>query len=158
MAQTYQPIPGLGTGRNFLQVALRSRIFRGADHMLIMQSTGYTEEYKRIFYRDIRYVEIRKSRRQLWIGVISGGMTLFFLLLYAMKVPGGVAITLGLPFLIVFLVNLFKGPTCECYISTSVQTLKIPTPRRMNKVDTLVAFLRAQTAAFTPSEAPQPAP
>ena len=59
---------------------------------------------------------------------------------------------LFLPFYRWFLVDLVHGPDCQCYISTNVQTLKIPTPRRRKKVDMLIDFLREQTAAFQPVE------
>lgn len=156
MAKIYHSIPGLGTGRGSLQIALRTRLYQGPDHLLVVQSTGYTEEYKRIFYRDIRYVEVRLNKGQLWHTIISGGLVLFFLLLYYLNVPAAVAVIFGLPCVVWLLLNLYRGPSCDCYINTSVQTLKIPTPRRTNKVVTLINFLRTQTASFDPAVTGQP--
>ena len=156
MATIYRKIPGLGTGRGGLQVAARSRLYTAADHLLVLQSTGYTEEYKRIFFRDIRCIDVHKTTMQQWSGVISGVLTLLIFLLYFINVPGGLVAVFCFPFVIWFTVNLRRGPTCECYISTHVQTLKLPTPRREKKVATLIAFLRTQAAAFAPADAPQP--
>src|SRR5271154_3538930 len=121
MAKVYHPIPGLGTGRGSLNLAVRSRIYQGPDHLLIVQSTGYTEEYRRIFYRDIRYVDIRKNSHMLWQAIISGTFLAFFLLLYFLQVPLVAVGVLSTPFLIWLVVNLLSGPTCDCYVSTSVQ-------------------------------------
>jgi hypothetical protein len=151
MAKTYEKIPGLGSGRGGLQVAVRSRMYRGPDHLLIVQSTGYTEEYKRIFYRDIRYVEVRPTQGQVIGGVISGLLTALLALLYFVpSMPVVAVILICSPFLVWFIINLVRGPTVECFISTNVQTLKMPTPRRRKKVDALINFLREQTAAFEP--------
>jgi len=157
MAKIYHPIPGLGSGRGSFQLSTRSRMYHGPDHLLIVQSTGYTEEYKRIFYRDIRYIEIRRNRNQLILAVISGAFLLLFLALYFLKLPVAVVAMFCLPFLIWFLINLFRGPTCECYVATSVQILKIPTPARVKKVPRLIGFLRDQAAAVAPAAAEQPA-
>jgi hypothetical protein len=157
MAKIYQKIPGLGSGRGSFQVAMRSRMYRGSDHLLIVQSTGYTEDYKRIFYRDIRYVEVRKTQTQVVIGIVSALITLLLAMLLFFNVPAIAVVLFCAPFFIWFTVNLSLGPTCECYVATNVQTLKIPAPRRLRKVTVLITFLRAQTAAFDSAETPQPA-
>jgi len=157
MAKVYNPIPGIGSGRGRLQVLIRSRIYSGPDHLLIVLSTGYTEEYKRIFYRDIRYIDVRKNRGQLWQTIISGVIFLLLLLIfYLANAPTLVAVICSLPIVIWILVNLFRGPTCDCYISTNVQTLKLPVPGRARKVTKLISFLRTQTAAFESAEMTQP--
>ena len=155
MAKIYRKIPGIGTGRGSFQIASRSRVYTAPDHLLIVHSTGYTEEYKRIFFQDVRYIEIRHTNGQFWNGLISAVITLLFSLLYFAQVPGGLVVFFCFPFGIWFLTNLLRGPTCECYISTNVQTLKLPAPKRVKKITTLVEFLRAQTAALDSVNAPQ---
>jgi hypothetical protein len=155
MAKIYQKIPGIGTGRGSFQLASRARVFTAPDHLLVVQSTGYTEEYKRVFFRDIRSIDVRKTNGQVWLAVISGAMTLLIFLLYFAHLPWGFVAVFCFPFAVWFLVNLLRGPTCECYISTNVQTLKLPAPRRVKKVATLIEFLHTQTAAFDSINAPQ---
>jgi hypothetical protein len=151
MAKIYSAIPGVGTGRFGLQLAVRSRMYQGPDHLLVIQSTGYTEEYKRIFYRDIRFVEIRPNRRRLWTGLIFAVIIgLLALLLYLVPLVAG--LTFMAPFAIVFLINLARGPTCDCYVTTGVQTLKIPTPRRRGKVARFIAFVREKADAPAAAE------
>jgi hypothetical protein len=157
MAKIYHPIPGIGSGRGGVQVAIRSRIYQGPDHLLVVQSTGYTEEYKRIFYRDLQYVEVRVNRKRFWQAMISGAFVLLSVLLYVLliylKVSTVAAQILGLCFLIWFVVNLALGPTCDCFVRTSVQTLQIPAPGRMKKVPVLIAFLQTKIAALEPAQA-----
>jgi hypothetical protein len=156
MAKIYQKIRGIGTGRGSFQIASRSRVYTARDHLLVMQSTGYTEEYKRIFFRDVRSVEVRHTNGQFWNGLISAIITLLLSLTYFVYVPRGLVAVFCFPFAVWFLANLLRGPTCECYINTNVQTLKLPAPRRVKKVAMLIEFLRAQTAAFDSADAPQP--
>lgn len=151
MARTYLPIPGVGTGRFSLQLAVRNRMYQGPDHLLVVQSTGYTEEYKRIFYRNIRYVDVRASRRHIWQGVIFGSVILVLgLLLFVLPMVLGLIFLA--PFVIVFLVNLARGPACDCYVTTGVQTLRLPTPRRRDKVAAFIAFIREKAEAPAAAE------
>lgn len=158
MASEYSKIPGIGTGRGSFQVALRARLYQGPDHLLIVYSTGYTEEYKRIFYRDIRYVEVKKSDRAIWYGLISGSAMLL-LILCALANPGATIpiLIFGIPFLIWFVINLLLGSGCVCRINTNVQTLELPAPRRKRKVAFLIDFLRSKTEAVNTSTTEQPA-
>ncbi len=151
MAKTYSAIPGIGTGRFSLQLAVRNRIYQGPDHLLVVQSTGYTEEYRRIFYRDIRYIDIRPSRRQLWVGLVQA-LCILALALLLFVLPLAVGLFFLAPFVIVFIFNLAGGPACDCYVTTGVQTLKIPTPRRRAKVPTFIAFLREKAGAPAAAE------
>ena len=150
MAKTYKKIPGVGTGVSSFQAAARSRIFTASDHLLIMQSTFFTEEYKRIFFRDIRYVEIRPTTAQVWMAVVSGILTVLIGLLYFLYLPVVAVVIFSSPFVVWFVLNLILGPTCKCYIGTKVQTLELPAPKRVKKVATLIAFLRAQTVGSNP--------
>jgi hypothetical protein len=150
MAKTYFPILGVGTGRFGLQLAMRSRIYQGPDHLLVIQSTGYTEEYKRIFYRDIRYVEVRPNQRRVVLGfVLAALIAAFALLLFVSLVAG---LILMAPFVIALVFHLVRGPTCDCYVTTGVQTLKVPTPRRRSKVARFIAFLREKAEAPAAAE------
>jgi integral membrane sensor domain MASE1 len=157
MASIYKKIPGVGTGWRNFQIASRSRLYAAPDHLLVLHSTGYTEEYKRLFFRDIRFFEVRPTKRQFWIGLVSAILALILLPLYYVSVPIVLVAVFCFPFVLVFLVNLLRGPTCECYLGTSVQTLRLPAPSRVKKVAAMIQFLRVQTAAFASVEAPQSA-
>ena len=144
MAETYHPIPKIGTGRFGFQVAIRYRLYAGPDHLLIVQNTSYTEEYKRVSYPDIRYLMVMRTQAQLWQGIISAAIILLILLSTHGRGPWIFTAILCIPFVIWFVVNLLLGPTCRCYLNTHVQTVQLPAPRRMKKVPVLRAFLLSQ--------------
>jgi len=157
MAKIYTKIPGVGTGRGGLQPLVRSRLYQGPDHLLVVSSTGYTEDYKRIFYRDIRCIDLRPNRSQIWQGIISIIMFLSLVVIfYLTQLSMLPSLIFSGPFALWFILNLYFGRTCDCYISTPVQTLKLPTPRRVNKVDKFIDFLRAKTAAASPAPTESP--
>ena len=82
MAKTCSTLfPKIGTGRFGLQVAIRRRLYAAADHLLIIQNTGYTEEYKRVAFADIRYLMVMPTNGQVQQGMVSGGIALFILFL-----------------------------------------------------------------------------
>jgi hypothetical protein len=153
MATIYRKIPRVGTGRFGFQALVRSRMYESPDHLLVIYSTGYTEEYKRIFYRDIRYVDIRPSSVQAVQAAVSAGIAALLALLFFVA-PPVVALLLMTPFVIWFLVNLALGPVVKCFVTTNVQSLRLPTPRRRNQVGPFLAFVRERAGAL--SAAPQP--
>jgi hypothetical protein len=157
MSKLYTKIPGVGTGRGGLQPLVRSRLYQGPDHLLVVSSTGYTEDYKRIFYRDIRCIDLRPNRAQIWQGIISMSVFLILgLIFYFTKLPIIPSLIFSGPFALWFILNLYFGRTCDCYVSTPVQTLKLPTPRRVNKADKFIDFLRAKTAAASSASTETP--
>jgi len=157
MPKIYKKIPGIGSGAAGFRPAARARLFTAPDHLLIMQSTFFTEEYKRVFFRDIRYIDVRQTNGQIWMAVVSAILTLLIALLYFVSLPAIATVIFCTPFAVWFILNLYFGPTCKCYISTNVQTLQLPAPGRMKKVATLIAYIRTQAAAFNPVDTSQPA-
>jgi hypothetical protein len=151
----YTAIPGLGTGRSSFHVAMRHRLYQAADHLLLVQSTGFTDDYRRLFYRDIGHVVVRQTQRQMWLGIVLGvaAAVPLGIALYSWSqgfVAAGIAVALGAAVIVLFFVmNLVRGPTCVCYITTQVQTVEVPTPQRMAKVPRLIEFLREKTAGET---------
>lgn len=152
MKSPYHGIKGLGTGAGKLQVGVRSRLYEGPDHLLVVQSTGYTEDYKRVAYQNIRYVIIRRTFSQQRQAMISAGLFLLISLLYLTPVPWPAVLTFSASFAIWFVVNIVKGPGCLAYVNTDIQTVELPVPRRVNKVPVFIEFLRSKTAS-----APAPA-
>src|ERR1700722_19525946 len=118
MAKTYNPIPKIGTGRFGFQLAIRTRLYAASDHLLIVQNTGYTEEYKRVAYGDIRYLMVVQNHGQIQQGMISAAIIAIILISHVWGLPWVAVQVLGMPFLIWFVANLLHGPTCRCYLNT----------------------------------------
>jgi hypothetical protein len=121
-------------------------LWLGSDHLLVVQSTGYTEDYRRIQLRDIQGVFVIESERRngwavLWIclGMLGAGffginffstddLPIKSLVLLAIAVIGG-------------LWNHLLGETCKVYVLTGVQTLELPSLVRRYKVKKVLARL-----------------
>jgi uncharacterized membrane protein YeaQ/YmgE (transglycosylase-associated protein family) len=151
----YIAIPGLGTGRNSFRIAMRHRLYQAADHLLLVQSTGFTDDYRRLYYRDIGHVVARRTQRQMVLGIVLGVVAAFTLgiALYAWSqgfAAAAIPVAMGgAVMVLLFVVNILRGPTCVCYITTQVQTVEVPTPQRLAKVALLIDFLRERTAGET---------
>jgi hypothetical protein len=129
----YQRLPGRGmrTEGNSLIAFSRSfcRLWLGGDHLLLTDRTGYTETYKRFYYRDIQAVLIRKTNSATIWNCIMGAFALIFALwaLGVDNLPGRIALWIFAGFFGIFTaVNLLRGPSCMTHIKTAVQTEQLP--------------------------------
>ncbi len=137
----YRKIDGLGVGRGSFQVGQRSRLYQGSDHLLVVRSTGYTEDYSRVSYQNIRYVVIRRTHGRERQAMLSGLLLVLIGLLYFAHLPWGLVVVFDFPFFIWFIANLVWGETCRTYVNTDIQTLELPVPRRVRKIPILIQFL-----------------
>jgi hypothetical protein len=120
--KTYRPLPGRG-----MAVLQHARVYQGPDHLLQVASTGYSESYKRFYFRDIQAISINKTHwGKIWNGIWSFFTALFGL--PAFDMTGTTAIVMGsvAGFFGLFLIgNVALGPTCACFVSTAVQTERL---------------------------------
>ena len=155
-AQRYQRLPGTGYRQlvptwamvllffviGIFVLLLRGRrvqLWRGEDHLLIVDWDGYREYYKRINYRDIQSVIVRRTTDALMVNLIMGAVMLLFVALglgvgdnTGMIILFSIAGVFGL----ILLVNLLQGPSCKCQLRTAVQSeelhslTRLPTARK----------------------------
>jgi hypothetical protein len=124
----YHRLPGRGT--NLFQ---HFRLYEGEDHLLLVISSGYSEIYKRFFYRDIQSIALEKTIS----ATVWSGIWIFLLLVFgalAAVSTGGAAVGFAIPagvFLILLGGNLVLGPTCKCSVKTAVQTEHLINFRRL---------------------------
>jgi hypothetical protein len=135
-------------------IATRSSLWLGGDHLLCLDSTGYTEEYKRFYFRDIQAVVLRRTNRQRIFNFLFGGGALFFILLTLLVVgppgtwdsdelPGAIVLLSGAAFFgALALVNTLKGPGCTCDLRTAVQTERLPSLNRLGRARRVLNLLR----------------
>src|SRR5690349_19709098 len=124
----YRRLPGTGSGA-FEQV----RLYLGPDHLLLVSSSGYTESYKRFYFRDIQAITVRASARgKVWNGI--WGLLTLSAAAIALQV-GGVAFVVWLSiagiFFLLLAIHFSYGPTCICHIQTAVQTRPLPSLNRL---------------------------
>jgi hypothetical protein len=152
-------------------VATRSSLWLGKDHLLCIDSTGYAEEYKRFYFRDIQAVTLMRTRRRLWINLILGPIAAIFLAITILTAPSsspsqwnaaeilggsvlaGIAAFLGL----LVLLNTLKGPGCVCHLRTAVQTEMLPSLNRLRRAHKVLNRIRplieaVQGARLSPEE------
>ena len=135
----------------------RSNLWLGKDHLLGIETEGYTEKYKRFYFRDIQAITLLRTNRARVLGTVTGGLTaLFAVLVLAVDDIAGkwVLGILGGICAIPFLVNLSYGPTCKCELRTAVQTENVPSMSRvrrarklLNRIRPLIAEAQGQLAA-----------
>ena len=136
----YQRLPGHGSSA-FESV----RLYLGTDHLLQVAFSGFTESYRRFYFRDIQTMTLRKSLDgQVWNGV--WGFLAFLLGVVALESndTAGSIVWGGLTgiFLVLLLINVARGPTCVCQIRTAVQTRTLPSLNRLRSASKVIARLR----------------
>jgi hypothetical protein len=106
---------------------LRTKLYLGTDHLLLIEQLILVERYKRFYYRDIQAITAAQSSRWLVFAGLWGLLTLLAALSFFVHNPIAlIAATLftGL-FGFAFVYNLIQGPTCIVRLQTAVQTHRI---------------------------------
>ena len=145
----------------------RSSLWLGKDHLLCIDSSGYTESYKRFYFRDIQAVTIvATSRRKIWNGVLLAPMVICLAglanALFSLPRKDAAVIVTWVIFTAVFavplLINNILGPACTCHLRTAVQIEELPSlsrVRRARKVlDRIRPFIIAVQGELSPEEIP----
>ncbi|HKB06984.1 MAG TPA: hypothetical protein VKF61_01755 [Candidatus Polarisedimenticolia bacterium] len=151
------------------------------DHLLQVEVRGFTEIYRRFYFRDMQAIIIRPTGRvKAWI-LAFGLLTLATALVAALDSGLGWNIfwwSLAGVWLSVAVAHLALGPGCECALRTPLQTIGLPSLGRLRSArrvlealrpmieldqgaltrEEMLARLRERAGAATPLEAaPDPA-
>ena len=140
----YRKIRGTGSGA-FEYTSL----YAGPDHLLQVTSTGYSENYRRFYFRDIQSITVRKAGGGKVVNGILGGLMLLCLII-GLQVGGAGLFGWSVPgvlFLVLLGVNVLRGPTCVCQIQTAVQTRKLASLKRLRQARKFLDQLRPQIEA-----------
>ena len=122
----------------------------GSDHILKVTLAGYSEEYRRFYLADVRgFVMQRTNSMAAWIGglgVLSVGLGVAGIGLWSGggtddRIGGGIMGGAAVVFLVLFLTNLIRGPSCNFYIKTAIQTDRIHSVSRIKAAEALIAIL-----------------
>ena len=128
---------------------IRSSLWLGPDHLLGVDTAGYTENYKRFYFADIQAITIRETnRRSVWNGVLGvpAGICLVGFLVSAtppLNLPASIiwGIFTAL-FLTPFLINNILGTTCVGQLRTGVQIEELPSLARVGQARRVLATIR----------------
>lgn len=136
----------------------RSSLWLGADHLLLVSSSGYTETYKRFYLRDIQALVVQRTSSATVVNIV---FTVLLVLALAPALgaqsPGLkiLCFTLAGLFALVLIINLLLGQTCRCFLRTAVQTEPLLSLNRVGRAQKFSARLRpllitAQGGELTP--------
>jgi hypothetical protein len=123
----------------------QSSLWLGPDHLLCIDSTGFTENYKRFYFRDIQAFIVRKTDGyKYWsLGLcIVGFFFAFMAALTRDSVGRIVLLSIAGFFWLCMLLNLLLGPTTVCYLQTAVQNELLPSIHRLRKARKVLNVLR----------------
>lgn len=143
----YERLPGAGLRRGaWVSVfGLRSRLFLGPDHLLLVDSTGWREDYKRFYFADIQALTVAYTRRgQVLNAVLSVAGSLLGLAGYFVPFGGGTLVfgALAGVVLVALVANLVQGPTAVTTIRTAVQIDELASLNRLRRTRRVLARLR----------------
>ena len=132
----YRKLPG--TKKGFL--IGKYTLWQGDDHLLHIYSRFGVEDYKRFYFADIQAIITRKTIVGKVQNAVLGILLLLFILPAILNSTFWAALT-GI-LLILLLVNLYRGPTCETKLLTAVQTEKLHSLHRLKNAFKVMDRLR----------------
>ncbi len=139
----------------------RSSLWLGKDHLLCIDTNGYTEAYKRFFFRDIQAVLIRRTERWKIVALVMGVLASVFgafMLMALNSREAALAWVMGSItafWLVGILIDLLRGPSCTCHVRTAVQTEHLPSLDRVGRARKALARLRPLIAEAQGQLAPE---
>jgi hypothetical protein len=137
----YRKLPGRGAS-----VTHYIRLYLAADHLLQVSSTGFTESYKRFYFRDIQSVTLRKTYVGKAANAVLGATVAIFAvpaLFTSMPVTVVLACLAGF-FAIGLGANIALGPTCVCQLQTAVQHERLRSLSRLRRAQKVLERLRPE--------------
>jgi hypothetical protein len=160
----YTRLPGRGIRRAIFAVAAtRCGLWLGPDHLLAVDATTASEEYRRFYFRDIEAFVIRRTRGRAssnWILLVLALVTVGPLLVF-WRTEGSTgwmvgALVLGAFWAALALLNTLRGATCETKIRTAVQLEHLPSLNRLpvarRVLARIVPIITDAQGAATPDE------
>jgi hypothetical protein len=134
----------------------RSALWLGGDHLLLVETSGFTENYKRFYFRDIQTITVQETRRGRVWNFILGGVLFLIILVTILAIPksttahwsgneigGGIFLAIfGTVFTVLFLVSLLAGPTCKTHLQTAVQIEELASLSRVRQTRKVMDKIR----------------
>jgi hypothetical protein len=138
--------------RSMFSVAFTSRssLWLGDDHLLCVDSSGFSETYKRFYFRDIQGIVISETnRRTIWnaVLILPAVFALAGLMMNAFQPRQNIGATIAWSivaaiFLVPFVINNILGATCACQLRTAVQIEELPSLSRVRQARKVLEKIR----------------
>jgi hypothetical protein len=151
--------------RSRFAVAVMSRtsLWLGADHLLFVESNGYSESYKRFYFRDIQAFTLQRTNTVENINIVLGVATFLFvffgLVVASNPIGRDVLLVIAGIFGLILLFHAIPGASCKCQIKTAVQTEELSALSRLRAARKVLDRIRpliatAQGGALSPETIP----
>jgi len=158
----YRRLPGKKRGLGSWRT-----LWVGDDHLLSVDSNGYTEEYTRYYFKDIKAIFTRRtSKGKIWNALLAAAFAvciLAFLTSLGNEATSwtGTSAVLSALMLAALFANIILGATCRCHILMPLGIQELPTLRRIRSVrrtlETIGPYVEVSQGVLTPEEALAPA-
>lgn len=148
MAQTeYVKLPGRGPRSKGLVSHSSFTLWVGPGHLLQIESHGgYTEDYKRFYFRDIQAITVRQTQTAaIWTTILAVTAGTFGLIAWSVREqPIAFAVLCSFASLagVCLAVNAARGATSVCHLKTAVQLNELPSLRRLRTARKTLAILQ----------------
>jgi hypothetical protein len=137
----YQRLPGKKKG--FL--IGHHTLWQGSDHLLQVYSRLGAEDYKRYYFDDIQAIITRKTGTGRIQNIVLAALSGLFCL-FAATSGGGWSLfhaAIAAAILLILLINVLKGHTCETVLLTAVQSEKLYSLHRLKTTEPVMNRLRS---------------
>ena len=121
-----------------------STLWMADDHLLLVKSTRFAEDYKRFYFRDIQAFLIRiktssmnRDMLDVFLFLLLAALFLYWSKSYFTFAVGAAAL----------LYKRFTGPYCVCHIQTAVQTQELPSLYRLKTAEQVLRELAPRIEA-----------
>jgi hypothetical protein len=139
---------------------LRTKLYLGTDHLLLVEQFILVERYKRFYFRDIQVITVTESARWIVFGAIWGFLALFAVSCFLVNNPVALIVGMSLTALFgfAFVHNLMLGPTCIVRLQTAVQIHRVSPLERIRDfrkgMETIEPLIRNAQLTNTPRSNP----
>lgn len=143
----------------WVAISTRCSLWLGRDHILNLETNGYSETYRRFYFRDIHSITIRQTQRWLYVTVALACVAAVGLALAAgisEPVTRYIFAGVGGAFGLAAVLNAIPGPSCVCHVRTAVQSESLPALNRVRKaqrvIDRVLPLIEEAQGRLTPDE------
>lgn len=131
-----------GRGRGLFRT---SELWLAPDHLLCVDSDGFTESYKRFYFADIQAILTRKTITWIVVASVIGAFACFFGVLTLAVSDDDLRIFFGVLSGIcccILVLYLATGSTCVSHVKTAVQVEELPTLSRHRTIHKVLEKVR----------------
>jgi hypothetical protein len=128
----------------------RVQLWEGEEELMLVESNGYVESYKRFNYANIQGFIIRRTNGAKIATFILAAICVCFgaLAIAVSDIEGRIAlIVIASVFFLLGLVNVLMGQSCETFVRTAVQTDDLPSLDRLPRARKVLNRLKPRIAA-----------